>query len=307
MSDTKLRTPHSRMAYGIGYSLESLGRIILFVGRAFGAASVIAGLLSLCIGLWVSIITIVLGSLIFVVAALTGSLLCRTGKRLTTKRAEDLLRQDDRSPVLYLRSFVDDRIAGKAVMGSQPMDVLIKPLALAFTADTEEEILTSELNRVGPCVAVGIPGERLPPIGAARMYFEDAVWEEEVRKLMKRSELVVMRAGNTKGFLLELGMAVESLDPKKLVILLPFETEQKKLLRADERNRYSEFRESANKILPKDLPPFSGSRLRGSSLSGVIHFRSDWTPQTLRLQEVGSTVKEALETISKRYSNYGII
>jgi len=307
MENNKPDNPHIKPTYFVGYSLVSLGRILLFIGRVFGAASVIAGLLSACLGLWVSIISIVVGSLVFVVSTLTGSFLCRLGKKLTTKRAEDLLQQDDRSPVLYLRSFVDDRIAGKAVMGSQQMDVIIKPLALAFTADTEEEVLTGELNRVGPCVAVGIPGERLPPIGAARMYFEDALWEEGVRALMERSELVVMRAGNTHGFLKELEMAVEYLDPRKLIILLPFETERKKLLRADERNNYFEFRELANKILPKDLPQFSGSRMRGSSLSGVIHFQSDWTPKILKLQDVGDTVKEALEAISKRYSNYGVI
>lgn len=228
------------------------------------------------------------------------------GMILTTKGAERPLLRDPRNPVLYLRSFVDDRSASSPVTGVQQVEVLHQSLAQVFTGDAEEEILASELNRIGPCVAVGVPGERLPPIGAARMYFEDDEWEEGVRTLMRRPELVVMRAGTTRGFLLELEMAVRSLDPRKLIILLPFETESG-LTSGIGDNGYIEFREAANRVLPKELPPFAGSRVPGSSLSGLIHFHSDWTPQLLRLSEVGDTIKESLESISKRYSNYGVV
>jgi hypothetical protein len=44
-----------------------------------------------------------------------------------------------------------------------------------------------------------------------------------VAALMSRAELVVLRAGLTAGFVKELEMAVKLNQPKKLLILLPFE------------------------------------------------------------------------------------
>jgi hypothetical protein len=318
MKDKKSKNARPTPIYVIGHLLRRLGEMLLFTAKTLGAMSVTVGILSgvftaLRAGLrggvafiLLPILIITIGCVLCGVAAVTGSLLCRVGKKLTTKGAENLLLHDSRNPVLYLRSFKDDRLASAPVTGGQQVEVIYQPLTQAFTGDTEEEILASELNRVGPCVAVGIPGERLPPIGAARMYFEDSEWEENVLALMMRSELVIMRAGTTRGFLLELEMAVRNLDPRKLVILLPFEAAGEFTL-GDMGDGYTKFREAANKVLPKELPPFSGKRLSGSSLSGLIHFQSDWTPKVLKLSEVGDTIKESFETITKRYSNYGVI
>lgn len=42
-----------------------------------------------------------------------------------------------------------------------------------------EEILCKRLSLVGLCIAIGAPGDNLPPLGAARGYFADDEWQAE--------------------------------------------------------------------------------------------------------------------------------
>lgn len=224
------------------------------------------------------------------------------GKKIIAKETTE---DDPRNPVLYLRSFTDDKVAATVVERSPlELNIMRAPPRL-----TEEEIIANELSRIGPCVAVGSPGERLPPLGMARRYYENDEWQEGVQKLMQSAELVVMRAtsGVTPGFLWELERAVKIVDPKKLLIILPFMIEDEHDANSIELGKYEKFREATNKILPKELPLFSVENVPWMSLSAVVTFQSDWTPKILRLFEIGSTLKESFETISKRYSNYGTI
>jgi hypothetical protein len=315
MQSTKYRR-HGLVLYFIGYLLQTIGEALLFISNIFNAATMDALMIMLPIGMValsalgliagvpflgiiVPLVFVLIGVICYVVTAPIGSLLSRAGKTLTTKRAEELLKDDSWRPVLYLRSFVEDRVAAKGIPGRPPGDLsdagaLYELLSALYTPETEEEVLGKELNRIGLCVAVGIPGERLPPIGIPRLDFDHDNWEKGVEDLMKRSELVVLRAGTTKGVTLELDMAVKYLDPRKLIILLPL-------------YNVAEFGEVANKVLPKKLPKFSVKSMAGSSLAGVIHFDSSWTPKVLMLSEVGNTLKDSLETVLKRYSNYGKI
>jgi len=87
-----------------------------------------------------------------------------------------------RQPVVYLRSFSDDRPAARLNGGR-----------------TEEEHLAAVLEPVGPFVAVGRPGEPLPELGARRMYLKDAEWKDVVERLIRSAKLVVIRTGNGPG------------------------------------------------------------------------------------------------------------
>ena len=53
------------------------------------------------------------------------------------------------------------------------------------------------MARVGPVIAIGKPGERLPQLGAARLYVDDDHWRDTIDDLMAESALVVVRAGDT--------------------------------------------------------------------------------------------------------------
>src|SRR5687768_5026456 len=87
------------------------------------------------------------------------------------------LRSDRRPPILFLRSFKDDSFGNR----------------LREDWRTPEELLVSVLGATGPVVAVGMPKEKLPILGAVRLYFEDDEWQKQVSALMKMSRLVVIQ------------------------------------------------------------------------------------------------------------------
>jgi len=116
--------------------------------------------------------------------------------------AEKLLARDPRPPVLYFRPFAADRTAGKGVVFSSWL--------------TEEEQLAKLMYENGPFVAIGVPGEALPELGASRFYIPDAVWHEAVQYLLACSRLVVLRVGRSPSFWWELENALHDRKPEEL-------------------------------------------------------------------------------------------
>jgi len=128
-------------------------------------------------------------------------------QKISLALCSEVLENDPRQPVIYLRSFKDDKGAGR------PMDVLrvsnmkyLWHMIFAFYNGlhefmgwSEEEILAQVLTTVGPMVAIGRPGEKLPQLGAARVYVEDAVWQPKVHEFLEKAALVVLRLGKTEG------------------------------------------------------------------------------------------------------------
>ena len=188
------------------------------------------------------------------------------GRKFLQKSASKVLLEDKRPPVIYLRSFKDDKVT------SHPISESGMPLFY-----TEEEYLVDVLNEFGPCVAIGQPGEKLPELGAARMYLDNNIWQDKVREFLAASQLIVLRAGNTQNFLWEVEQSARSLRPEHIVILIP-----------RQKNIYDQFRLRANQYLPKPLPENSkepaiiwGMRGMGS-LSGYIYFDQDWTSHFIK-------------------------
>jgi hypothetical protein len=234
-----------------------------------------------------------------------GKFIFSIGKKLSAHNAEHIMSKDERNPVLYLRSFIDDQNLDSYVdennfngdsfssldrftFGSSFRLPFIK-----FSNKTTEEEIAEGLHWVGPCIAAGIPGERLPSgLGMARFYMEEDNWEKEIKELMLKAELVLMRAGTTKSFIRELEMAVEFVNPRRLLILLPtgFET-----IKTNEKS----FIEIANEVLPKDFPKFDLSENSTLIRQGVLWFHDDWTPEfSFRL-----LVRSTFEDFARRYMN----
>ena len=129
--------------------------------------------------------------------------------RYTTVDGAERLSRDKRRPILYLRSFLEET----------PHD----PLRDDFR--TEEELLDSVLKEVGPMVAIGRPGEPLPPLGASRYYFKDDEWREEVQKLMERAQFIVIKPGLAENLRWEIRTASKLCPPQKLLFpLLEYQT-----------------------------------------------------------------------------------
>ena len=85
----------------------------------------------------------------------------KRARKHKTVAAQQLIARDTRPPVLYLRSFGDDSTAGRVVGGGH---LLFSGWTLGFS--TEEEQLSSAFSAIGPFIAIGKPGEKLPELGA---------------------------------------------------------------------------------------------------------------------------------------------
>jgi hypothetical protein len=188
------------------------------------------------------------------------------GKKMMSASVDELLKADPRRPVLYLRSFLDDHAASKLLSGIQT------PWAVIFgEVETEEEMLTKILSDFGPLICIGKPGEEYPELGASRMYVTQEEWHEKVKDLLARASMVVLRLGQTEGFWWELEHSIQELNPRALLIFVPYI--------ADTTAR-DKIRQRAETLCPKPLPAFAGWEKKGGtvgSLRGIIFFDLDWT------------------------------
>jgi hypothetical protein len=199
------------------------------------------------------------------------------GRKFFQKPANKVLSEDKRPPVIYLRSFKDDEKAAAPIV-AQYMPVFF----------TEEEYLVDALNDFGPCVAIGQPSEKLPDLGAARMYLDDDEWQDKVRELLASSSLVVLRAGDTPNFFWEVEQSAKIIKPKNIIILIP-------------KIRYDLFRTRANQYFPKPLPEDIGNPKTGTRLYGYIYFDEDWTSHFIKFEYHGSFWQPQLPSNGTRY------
>lgn len=208
-----------------------------------------------------------------------GVRLINAGRKMRVRSADQVLAEDGRPPVLYLRSFGHDRTAAQVVSTDVPVAEggLIGNLLL-LGIRTEEEQIAEVFNEIGPFVAIGRPGDRLPELGAARMYVKDDDWQTTVGNLMEKSRLVVFRAADSDGFWWEVERAAADVSPEKLLFLIPTNVE------------YSQFRDRAVRLIGTrgsrmsglKFPTDQGKRLkRCGTISSVLYFRPDGTGQFL--------------------------
>jgi hypothetical protein len=106
--------------------------------------------------------------------------------------AAQALATDARTPVLYLRSFLDD-------------DVVVH--SRSYRRDRSiSEWVAAQFNLIGPVIAIARPGERLPPLGPYRIELPaHGDWQAEVRARLARSAMIVLAFGVTPGVRWELG------------------------------------------------------------------------------------------------------
>jgi len=166
---------------------------------------------------------------------------------------------DTRPPVLYLRPFDADartaRVRIRQDAGS-----------LSFNTRTEEELLVHVLNEIGPCVAVGRPGESLPPLGFRRRYVDDDVaWQEAVLEVMCEARLVVLMGGSSPGYAWEVGKAWELVAPQRLLFLVP--------ANPAEREKFFEVLERAVPAVDRRVP--EDAVLPARAFKAILYFDAD--------------------------------
>jgi len=126
------------------------------------------------------------GSTAILLIAFIGVKCLKRGKQLGAGSAQALLAEDNRPPVVYLRSFQDDSVEAEGTLSAERVanmgavgGAILAVLDYEGGTMTEEEQLAEALRDVGPFVAVGKPGEKLPQLGAARMYLQDSEWSSQ--------------------------------------------------------------------------------------------------------------------------------
>ena len=137
-------------------------RVAIMVLRLLALVLVLAGVLVV-----VSFVTAQTpGQFAYIAAAAclvtAGALCSRHARRLSARTAKELLSQDTRPHVLYLRSFGDDALKLRAATLGRP--TLIERLSPS-RFDWFEEVLTRQLGVVGPVIAINPPGTSLPRWG----------------------------------------------------------------------------------------------------------------------------------------------
>lgn len=276
------RSPEKNISSGsiYGKSLRFLGRMLLTI-----AAVSVLGLGPFAKSALDSATTweiIGIGLTVVFVIALAGVKCLKRGKQLGAESAAELLAHDSRAPVVYLRSFKDDSVASQGSMSMSPFSGGLIPsmfmwiLDLAGGVMTEEEQLAKALQDVGPFVAVGKPGEKLPVLGASRIYLQDSEWQVKVRDLMLRAKLLVLRAGKTDGLWWEVQTAARIVKPEKILFLLPYDEKA-----------YNLFRAKAEQSLDCHLPDYSAGAAHPvtmGSLRGILYFEPNWRPHLLQLK-----------------------
>jgi hypothetical protein len=230
--------------------------------------------------------------------------------------------------VLYLRSFKEDpqRGAGEGLR-VQPALLDLSPLGVIYTlvasGKSAEECLVACFRDMKPVIAVGSPGERVPPaVGAHRVYLKKGSWKKQVSDLLSRARFVVLVADDTDGTLWEFVEVVRVVPPEKFLLVVPASEERYESFRgkaADLLQRHAsrvhrrDGRSWVHPQLPVN-PPIDSDRMtlalpHTMPFGGVISFSRDWrpeftplkvTPPVLGMGAVGFTLWRTIRPVVER-------
>jgi hypothetical protein len=143
----------------------------------------------------------------------------RHARRHAALEAEAVTDRDPRPPILFLRSFGDDKLKIRA-RGNSPRHSTLERFDYR-RRERFEEVVAGHLWAFGPVVAVSDPAEQLAPIGAARTHLGDRTWREGVENLMPAARLIVITVGGTAGLTWEIAKVSELGLWERTVLLFP--------------------------------------------------------------------------------------
>jgi hypothetical protein len=172
-----------------------------------------------------------------------------------------------------LRSFADDRNPTAAEIPT------VGQFAVALPNPTEEEDIAHALGAIGPVLAIGNPSEKLPTLGAARLYVTSERWQDVVLKLVTSAKLVVLRSAATRGLAWEVEKVVRHVAPERILLYITGD--------------YARFRELVKSVLPHELPADIG-------ISRFIAFDADWEPKVLKRRNGGFDLQISGEAATVR-------
>jgi hypothetical protein len=142
----------------------------------------------------------------------------RFARRISMFWASLAVLGDQRPPILYLRSFADDRLRLRVAP-------LVRPSLLERLSSRRkqgfEEVMAEELQQYGPLSAVGEPGRKLAPIGFAREHLPDIDWQSGVQQRMYQSGVIVVTVGRSRGLEWEIQELISTGSWRKVIFVFP--------------------------------------------------------------------------------------
>ncbi|MCP5084717.1 MAG: hypothetical protein GY948_23775 [Alphaproteobacteria bacterium] len=230
-----------------------------------------------------------IGAPVLYVVFLVGARFIARGRRMQAVPAVDMLREDGRAPVLFLRSFDDDDLI-------DPTPHMV-PMGEMFQR-RYEETLSSPLSAIGPVISIGRPGNELAMLGGARLFVPDDAWKSAIEFLRKRAATVILMVGRTEGLWWEINSSIETVPLERLLFFFPY-VESAKLrqsvwqrffnfvparmplsmkayrrMEAERQARYALFRKRIQPLLSAPLPENLGN-------CQFIDFPTNGTPRLL--------------------------
>ncbi len=196
-------SPFASLAYEEFASGSSIGAVVLVAGMGLALLVLLAGLM------W--------GLLWFV------RVVCRAATRGARNQMrvslQDIQHVDERAPILFLRSFLNDKV-DLVARGFSLEQWLLDAGARTMTLD---DLMLRDGTRFGPVVALGNPDDPAPPYGVARGYFSHDTWKEAVAGLCEDAQFIVMVLDATEGVDWEIGHIVRRHYARKTLFLLAAE------------------------------------------------------------------------------------
>jgi hypothetical protein len=201
--------------------------------------------------------------------------------------------------VLYLRAFNEDAARNEAErltpdMGTDFFTPVAPLYALVVLNGSPEEHLIACVRDVGPVIAVGNPGEQLPPAGARRLQLPPNDWQRPVRDLMSRARLVVLVLDPTPGTLWEFVEATRTVPPERLLLVTPASKREYELFRQKATALLGEraaevYRRTGERWTPPELPVPTQVPEMKMGFCGLISYTANRTPEVTPIKpfEVG--------------------
>lgn len=221
------------------------------------------------------------------ITIVTGVSFLRKGKQYSVERGELILEKDSRQPIVYLRTFHDKDLSPtpkQLLKGIWKIDKHVskrKNLSdyTPFDVEREQRAMARIFRKIGPYVALGKPGETLPELGSLKLYVSNETWQETILTLLRNARLVIFNAGKSEGLRWELNQIIQSVNPLKLLLILPIRDDV-----------YADFIMWGNDILPCKFPnEYPSKRL--------VVFNEHWIPEYLNNQK---TLTRSLQPYFKR-------
>ncbi len=199
------------------------------------------------------------------------------GRRLVAYCRQEFFHEEKEQTLLFLRPFAVDGISFPFGSDAAPWNWR------SWFLKTPEDRISFQLRRLGSMVAIGRPGEELPPIGFSRRYTPDKNWQQTLKELLSQTQIVLVHIGISEGLIWEVEQVIKHINPERLILFFPgFHAVWD----------YLAFQKATASLFPKGLPLSIGS-------AQLLYFNTSWDPKLLEPGKLPD-YPQSLETSEER-------